>query len=74
MNLKAAAVIADVKGRDIACRFGVTAGTASKWLNRGLPVPDRHKAEFAAMIGVMVDDLLPEPIEAAPTDSQPHQE
>lgn len=60
MNLKAAAVIAEVKGLDIARRFDVTPGTVSKWLSRQLPIPDRHKADFAAMLRIRIDDLLPD--------------
>ena len=61
MNLKAAAIIANVRGSDLASRFGVSPGTISKWLARRTPVPDRIKAEFAKMIGVEVCDLLPVP-------------
>lgn len=61
INLKAAAVMAGVKGIDVAERFGVAPQTASKWINRLAPVPDRCKAGFAKMLGVTLDDLLPEP-------------
>ncbi len=59
MNLKAAAVIAGLRGTEIARRFGVSNGQVSKWLNRLAQVPDKNKAEFAAMLGIKVEDLLP---------------
>ena len=58
-NLKAAAIIAGVRAADLADQFGVWPQTVSRWLNRKLPVPDKYKREFAAKIGVGVDDLLP---------------
>ena len=61
MNLRASAITAGVRGRDLAARFGVSHQTVSKWLRRVAPVPDGIKRDFAAAIGVTVEDLLPEP-------------
>ena len=47
------------RGRHRSYCFDVSPQTASKWLNRLAPVPDRHKAEFSRMIGVRLEDLLP---------------
>lgn len=59
MNLKARAIDENLKGIELAQRFNVSTQTVSKWLNRKAPVPDRHKAEFAALLKVRVEDLLP---------------
>lgn len=61
MNLRARAIDADLKGKDIALRFNVSTQTVSKWLNRKAPVPDRHKVAFAELLRVKVEDLLPAP-------------
>lgn len=65
IKLKAALVNADMTGREIAERLGVSRGAVSKWLNRSLPVPDKHKREFAKLLCVTVDDLLPPPSDGA---------
>jgi transcriptional regulator with XRE-family HTH domain len=58
-NLKAASVEAGLTGVVLAARFRVSPQTISKWLNRRVPVPDKRKKEFAAVIGVDIEDLLP---------------
>lgn len=52
-------MLADLTNKDIAEAFGEPAQKISRWLTRRTPVPDRHKAKLAAMIGVTVEDLLP---------------
>lgn len=64
MDLKQAAERASMTGAEIASSLGVTGATASRWLNRKSAVPDTMKRRFADLLGITVDDLLPEPTTA----------
>lgn len=60
INLKAKAVEAGIKGQEIAEHFNVTPSCVSQWLKRGRLVPTKHLREFARLLNVSVEDLLPE--------------
>jgi transcriptional regulator with XRE-family HTH domain len=60
MDLKIAASRAGISGIEIARQMGVTPATASRWLSRKQAIPDIQKRALAALIGVALDDLLPE--------------
>ncbi len=59
MDLKDAARRAGLTGAQIARRFGIGKATASRWLGRQTPVPSRYVKEFATLLKISPDDVLP---------------
>lgn len=59
MDLKETASRVGVTGADIARFFGVAKTTASRWLNRQTPVPSRHVKDFAKMLKISPEAVLP---------------